>query len=228
MPAGWRLLGMAATVTSAAFGVHPACAPGRIRTRRGYLCTLVADRLLYHEYGLQAAERSSYTGPGGASLDAEAWRFGDSGGAHAAYLSLRPDGEAPSPLAEYIAIEPAPRPRFTPALLYGVTVAAYRNHIFRFQGAPDTGQFERMLASLRQVDPAEPGSDGCSPSPGATSEHILLVSLSLEKVCQPYPVVGGRFRAWRVRVRRTPGNAGRPSVKNYFRVLQCRHRAGAH
>jgi hypothetical protein len=110
----------------------------------------------------------------------EVFRFGDSAGGHAAFLWLRPARAIESPLARSVATHANVR--------RGVTIAGWRNYVFRFRGAaPDTRDFERLLNSLPEVDPRDPCPDKDGEYLDRLSQRGLLGPISLARFARRIP-----------------------------------------
>lgn len=79
------------------------------------------DVKIWAEYGLQASEHAEYA-DGGRNFSIDAWRFGDSTGALAAFQQLRPDDARPAKLMGVSAETPKQ------------TLVAAGNYLFTFNG----------------------------------------------------------------------------------------------
>jgi hypothetical protein len=158
---------------------------------------------LLDEYGLKAMERASYVNASGRRMDAEALRFGDSEGGHAAYLCLRPRAEVGSPLSSYSDRSGVFGQTYA-VLGGGVTVVGRKNYVFRFRGdAPTREALGNLLNHLPELDAAEPSKGECCRYFDESSERILLGPVSLAKFAAlvPSPVaafdLGARGRVAR-------------------------------
>jgi hypothetical protein len=158
---------------------------------------------LLDEYGLKATERASYVNASGRRMDAEALRFGDSEGGHAAYLCLRPRAAVGSPLSSYSDRSGVFGQTYA-VLGGGVTVVERKNYVFRFRGdAPTHEVLGNLLNHLPGLDAAEPSKGECCRYFDESSERILLGPVSLAKFAArvPPPVaafqMGGRGRVAR-------------------------------
>jgi len=153
------------------------------------------DLDIFAEYGVRATERSEYVNPAGRRMGVEAFRFGDSEGGHAAYLWLRPAGAVKSPLGESVS-----RSELLSELHAdvggGVTIAAWKNYVFRFRGAaPRTSEFEPMLGRLPEVDPTGPSPDLCGRGCDPASVRALLGPASLARFAGRIPPSVAAFRS---------------------------------
>ena len=142
---------------------------------------------LLNEYGLKARERAVYVNAPGRRMDAEVLRFGDSEGAHAAYLCLRPTRAVGSPLDE--SSDKSGVFGHTSAVLgKGVTVVGRKNYVFRFRGgAPESRDLGSLLDHLPGLDAAEPSADECCRYFEQSSERRLLGPVSLARFAGRVP-----------------------------------------
>jgi hypothetical protein len=162
-----------------------------------------ADLALLNEYGLRTFDRRAYVDSAGRRMLSEAYQFGSSEGAHAAYLYLHPQGAVGSPLAEYSDVSGHFGQTYA-VLAAGVTVVARNNYVFLFRGyAPSNSAREAMLDRLPGLDPTDPPSGECCGYFVESSERILRGPVSLAKFAPRIPPatagfnLGGRGRVAR-------------------------------
>jgi hypothetical protein len=148
---------------------------------------LAADREIYDEYGLRDSQCSAYRSSAGRTMAVDAFRFVDSEGGYAAYLWLRPLQAVKSPLDERVSLS-----GYLAAIHAdvggGVTVATFKNYVFRFRGAtPDSSAFEQTIATLPALDAAEPSPDLGSHDFDSSSERALAGPASLARFAGRIP-----------------------------------------
>jgi len=112
---------------------------GFARGRESALTIAPGVRELYNEYGLEAANSADYADRQGRRMTVDAFRFLDSEGAHAAYLSSRPAGGVSPMIWDVHAVTGG-----------GLTVMEYRNYMLRFHDALPSisSELAEMLAAL--------------------------------------------------------------------------------
>jgi len=142
---------------------------------------------LLNEYGLGATEGAMYRSAAGRRMGAEAFRFVESEGGHAAYLFLRPTGAVNSPVGEYADAQGTSGE--THAVVgSGVTVVGRNNYVFRFKGsAPTNREMEVLLERAPAFDRREPGKGECCRYFVEASERIVLGPVSLVRFAPRIP-----------------------------------------
>jgi hypothetical protein len=159
-----------------------------------YLSPIPVDFPLLNEYGLRIVDRRAYIDPAGRRMVSEAYQFGSSEGAHAAYLYLRPQGAIGSPLSEYSDVAGLFGQTHA-ALAGGVTVVARANYVFRFRrSSPSSPALRAMLDRLPGLDPTEPPGGECCGYFVESSGRILLGPVSLAKFAPRVPPAAAGFR----------------------------------
>jgi hypothetical protein len=152
------------------------------------------DFALLNEYGLRTVDRRAFVDSAGRKMLSDAYQFGSSEGAHAAYLYLRPQGAIGSPLADY-SIVAGLFGQTRAVLAGGVTVVVRSNYVFRFRGsAPSSSALRAMLDRLPGLDPTDPPSGECCRYFVESSERILVGPVSLAKFAARVPLAAAGFR----------------------------------
>jgi hypothetical protein len=161
---------------------------------RAKISAIPVDFELLNEYGLRIADHLAYVNSEGRRMVSEAFQFGSSEGAHAAFLYLRPVGAVASPLSEYSSVAGL-FGQTSAALAGGVTVVARNNYVFRFRNsAPSSIELRAMLDRLPGLDPTKPSSGECCRYFVESSERILLGPVSLAKFAARVPPGAAGFR----------------------------------
>jgi hypothetical protein len=156
-----------------------------LRTEVGVARVAPAERALYAEYGFTAAWLGKYAGGRARRMTVEAYRFDDSEGAHAAYLSSRPAGGVSPMIWQIDAVTH-----------HGMTVMRFRNYMLRFRGA-----LPSISSTMGEMLTALPGlADDIVPSElngrylDALSTRAILGPVSLERFARRIPPSAAEFR----------------------------------
>jgi hypothetical protein len=179
-------------ITGSAFAQAPIF-PDQIATykRNSPKTVSVPDRDLLSEYGLEATESADYATPPGAAekkrFSATAWRFGDSTGAYAMFLSRRPPGATSSDFAN-LAV------RTSDGVIF-----AFGNYVFQLTGElPQPAEMQFLYGNLPKFSnaPLPTLLNTAMPSEGrvANSERYILGPVSLQRADSSVPPSTAAFR----------------------------------